>query len=89
MTKQVILGRWEIPVDDLVSSDDIFREYKGMCRENNDGIIVRGLSVAISYGSPSRGNSRTVIILTHDEESEKYMKLKFMYRKDVFHRRIV
>lgn len=70
MIEQKIYGRYEYPIGST-PTHVIFKEYRGMSREDERGITVSGLNVAIRTDHP-----RVAIILTYDRVSDTYMKLK-------------
>jgi|SRR5271165_128709 len=81
MIEQVIYGRWEYPIGNS-HVNEIFTEYRGRSLKREDGIIVGGLSVVIS----GEHTARTAIILTFDRESDTFMKLYLLGKKDVRYR---
>lgn len=70
MTEQVIYSRYEYPIGNI-PSEIIFKEYRGMSKEDERGVTVAGLDVCIRSDYP-----RAAIVLTYDEISDTYMKLK-------------
>lgn len=75
--KQKIFSRIEFPIDGI-SSESIFEEFRKFEIRGIDGIITEGATVAIR-SSPNRA----AIILTYDEASDIYFRLKYCGMKEV------
>jgi|SRR5271166_1333125 len=78
MEEQVIYGRWEYPIADDISNEDIFAQYRGRTTRRVDGVSVGGISVCIREGRP-----RAAIILSYDKECDLIVKLMLVGQKNV------
>lgn len=71
--EQVIYSRYEYPIGELTSTHEIFTELRNMypAEFNENNVQVGGIGYAIRTIGP-----RSVILLTYDEESDLFLRLK-------------
>ena len=76
--EQVIYSRYEYPVEDGIDTDRFFKECKDLypCDLREDGLQIGGIGTAVRC-TPG---DKAVILLTYDQASDVFLKLKLMGR---------